>query len=74
MTDHLGERVASYGNLKDIPEAAISEIRNDMYLSTTTFKRLDKAEALPKMDDSQKKLVKDYRSSLIHSYNTFQTG
>ncbi|WP_396233701.1 inorganic phosphate transporter [Acinetobacter baumannii] len=64
MTDHLGERVSNYSNLKDIPEAAISEIRNDMYLSTTTFKRLDKADALPKMDDSQKKLVKDYRSSL----------
>ncbi|MBN6529121.1 inorganic phosphate transporter [Acinetobacter pittii] len=64
MTDHLGERVSSYSNLKDIPEAAISEIRNDMYLSTTTFKRLDKADALPKMDDSQKKLVKEYRGSL----------
>ncbi|EXE26694.1 MULTISPECIES: inorganic phosphate transporter [Acinetobacter calcoaceticus/baumannii complex] len=64
MTDHLGERVSSYNNLKDIPEAAISEIRNDMYLSTTTFKRLEKADALPKMDDSQKKLVKEYRSSL----------
>jgi len=64
MTDHLGARVSSYSDLKDIPEAAISEIRNDMYLSTTTFKRLDKADALPKMDDSQKKLVKDYRGSL----------
>jgi len=64
MTDHLGGRVSSYRDLKDIPEAAISEIRNDMYLSTTTFKRLDKADALPKMDDSQKKLVKDYRGSL----------
>ncbi|AQZ80962.1 anion permease [Acinetobacter calcoaceticus] len=64
MTDHLGERVSSYSNLKDIPEAAISEIRNDMYLSTTTFKRLDKADALPKMDQSQEKLVKEYRSSL----------
>ncbi|MGN2482710.1 inorganic phosphate transporter [Acinetobacter calcoaceticus] len=64
MTDHLGERVSSYSNLKDIPEASISEIRNDMYLSTTTFKRLDKADALPKMDQSQEKLVKEYRSSL----------
>lgn len=64
MTDHLGARVSSFSDLKDIPEAAISEIRNDMYLSTTTFKRLDKADALPKMDDSQKKLVKDYRGSL----------
>lgn len=64
MTDHLGERVSSYNSLKDIPEAAISEIRNDMYLSTTSFKRLDKANALPKMDQSQEKLVKAYRSSL----------
>ncbi|MFJ1520566.1 inorganic phosphate transporter [Acinetobacter sp. ABJ_C1_1] len=64
MTDHLGARVSSYRDLKDIPEAAISEIRNDMYLSTTTFKRLDKADALPKLDQTQQKLVKDYRSSL----------
>ncbi|MDR2249058.1 inorganic phosphate transporter [Acinetobacter sp.] len=64
MTDHLGTRVSSYSNLKDIPEVAISEIRNDMYLSTTTFKRLDKANALPKMDQTQQKLVKDYRGSL----------
>lgn len=56
MTDHLGERVSSYSNLKDIPEAAISEIRNDMYLSTTTFKRLDKADALPKWMTHRKSL------------------
>lgn len=53
MTSHLGDRVATYGNLKDIPEAAVSEIRNDMYLSTTTFKRLDKADALPEMNKDQ---------------------
>ena len=64
MTEHLGTRVASYGDLKDIPEAAIGEIRNDMYLSTTTFKRLDKADALPEMSKDQEKLVKEYRSSL----------
>ncbi|MCG2937543.1 inorganic phosphate transporter, partial [Escherichia coli] len=46
ITDHLGERVGQYGDLKDIPEQAVSEIRNDMYLSTTTVKRLEKAEAL----------------------------
>ncbi|MEK5777686.1 inorganic phosphate transporter, partial [Acinetobacter nosocomialis] len=54
----------TYGNLKDIPEAAVSEIRNDMYLSTTTFKRLDKADALPEMNKDQEKLVKEYRSNL----------
>ncbi|WP_120429455.1 inorganic phosphate transporter [Acinetobacter baylyi] len=64
ITDHLGQRVATYGDLKDIPEVAVSEIRNDMYLSTTTFKRLDKAEALPAMTPQQEGVVKEYRSNL----------
>lgn len=64
LTDHLGERVGHYGDLKDIPEAEVSSIRNDMYLSTTAFKRLDKADQLPAMSDAEKKTVKKYRSNL----------
>ncbi|WP_130803203.1 inorganic phosphate transporter [Acinetobacter ihumii] len=64
LTDHLGQRVGSYNSLKDIPEEAIGDIRNDMYLSTSSFKRLDKAEALPVMADDQKKVLKDYRDNL----------
>lgn len=64
LTDHLGERVGQYGNLKDVPEAEVAEMRNDMYLSTTSFKRLDKANALPEMSEEQKKVVKSYRSHL----------
>jgi PiT family inorganic phosphate transporter len=64
LTDHLGERVGQYGNLKDVPEAEVAEMRNDMYLSTTSFKRLDKANALPEMSEEQIKVVKSYRSHL----------
>ncbi|MFH4156857.1 inorganic phosphate transporter [Acinetobacter bereziniae] len=64
LTDHLGERVGQFGNLQDIPEAEVSSLRNDMYLSTTAFKRLDKADQLPKMDEAQAKVVKDYRKNL----------
>ncbi len=64
LTDHLGERVAQYGDLKDIPEQEVSSIRNDMYLSTTAFKRLDKAEQLPAMAEAEQKTVKEYRSHL----------
>ncbi len=64
LTDHLGERVGHYGDLKDIPEAEVSSIRNDMYLSTTAFKRLDKADQLPAMSYAEKKTVKEYRSNL----------
>ncbi|OTG73756.1 anion permease [Acinetobacter sp. ANC 4169] len=64
LTDHLGERVAKYGDIHNIPEAEVSAIRNDMYLSTTAFKRLDKAEQLPAMSKDQSKLVKEYRKNL----------
>ncbi|QPF38618.1 inorganic phosphate transporter [Acinetobacter sp. TTH0-4] len=64
LTDHLGDRVAQYGDLKAIPEAEVSIIRNDMYLSSTAFKRLDKAEQLPAMSQDQGKAIKEYRSKL----------
>ena len=64
LTDHLGDRVAQHGDLKSIPEAEVSQIRNDMYLSTTTFKRLEKAELLPAMSTTQVAAVKDYRKHL----------
>ncbi|WP_374663138.1 inorganic phosphate transporter [Acinetobacter sp.] len=64
LTDHLGERVAQYGDVHQIPEKEISVIRNDMYLSTTAFKRLDKADQLPALNAEQKKTVKEYRSNL----------
>lgn len=64
LTDHLGERVGEHGSLKDLPEAEVSALRNDMYLSMTAFKRLDKAKALPEFSDEQKADVKAYRSHL----------
>lgn len=64
LTDHLGDRVAKYRDLKDIPEADTSIIRNDMYLSSTAFKRLDKNKQLPAMSEAQSKVVKEYRSNL----------
>ena len=64
ITDHLGDRVGQYGSLKDVPETEVSALRNDMYLSATTFKRLDKAEALPVMNESQAKVVDQYRDNM----------
>lgn len=64
LSEHLGDRVAQYDNLKDIPETEVSIIRNDMYLSTTAFKRLDKAEQLPVMSADQTETVKAYRDNL----------
>ena len=64
LTDHLGERVSKFGSLNNLPEAEVSALRNDMYLSSTAFKRLEKAEQLPAMTETQTKAVKDYRKNL----------
>ncbi len=64
LTDHLGERVSKFGSLNNLPEAEVSALRNDMYLSSTAFKRLEKAEQLPAMTEMQTKAVKDYRKNL----------
>ncbi|ANF81315.1 nuclease PIN [Acinetobacter sp. NCu2D-2] len=64
LTDHLGEKVGTYSNIKEVPEDQVAEFRNDMYLSTTAFKRLDKADALPAMTPAQEETVKEYRSNL----------
>ena len=64
LTEHLGTRVAHYGDLKSIPEQEVSSIRNDMYLSSTTFKRLEKDKQLPEMTEAQAKSIKDYRKNL----------
>lgn len=64
LTDHLGDRVGHYNDLKDIPEQEVSSIRNDIYLSVTSFKRLEKAEQLPAMSAEQQQSVKAYRKHL----------
>ena len=64
LTDRLGERVSKFGSLNNLPEAEVSALRNDMYLSSTAFKRLEKAEQLPAMTETQTKAVKDYRKNL----------
>ena len=74
LTDHLGDKVGSYSNIKDVPETQVSEFRNDMYLSTTAFKRLDKAEALPAMSEAQEKPSTNTVTIWIHSCNTFRPG
>ena len=63
LSSTLGDRVAVYGSIEQIPENKIDDIRNDMYLSSTAFKILDKSEALV-LNEANQKLVKSYRKSL----------
>ncbi|WP_343597221.1 inorganic phosphate transporter [Acinetobacter sp.] len=64
LSDHLGQAVASYGSMAKVPEQATVNLRNDMYLSSTTLKHLDKDHQLDRLNDSQKATISDYRKNL----------
>jgi PiT family inorganic phosphate transporter len=64
LNEHLGSRLAVYTAIDDIPEAQINSIRNDMYLSSSAFKRLEKTDALQSLSAAEQKALKDYRKSL----------
>ncbi|ESK37799.1 hypothetical protein P256_02235 [Acinetobacter nectaris CIP 110549] len=64
ITYGLGQDLAPYNSLKNIPEQSVSDIRNEMYLSTATFKALGKQKALPEWNEAQQKTIKSYQKGL----------
>lgn len=64
MTAQLGQEIAPYKSLNDIPEKEVTDIRNEMYLSTATLKGLTKANALPNWTAQQKQTVEQYQKGL----------
>lgn len=64
LSNHLGQAVASYGNMSNVPEQATINLRNDMYLSSASLKSLDKSNELKNLSASQKATINDYRSNL----------
>lgn len=64
LTEHMGERITAQPNLNAMNEQEVGQMRNDMYLSTTAFKRLEKSDQLPEMTPQNKEVVSSYRKSL----------
>ncbi|GAB3045770.1 inorganic phosphate transporter [Acinetobacter apis] len=64
MTYYLGQELGPYASLKDVPEAVVSNLRNEMYLTVATFKGLNKQKALPTWNESEQKTIKSYQKSL----------
>ncbi|MEB3767326.1 inorganic phosphate transporter [Acinetobacter sp. MD2] len=64
LSNHIGEAVASYGSIAKVPEQASINLRNDMYLSSTSLKQLDKGHHLDQFNAAQKATISDYRGNL----------
>lgn len=64
LSSSVGNAVATYKNLNNVPADSVARLRNDMYLSSAALKRLDKDKAMPKLSDADSATVKDYRKGL----------
>jgi PiT family inorganic phosphate transporter len=52
----IGQQVKEHGSLSKVPAAAVSNVRNDMYLTSETIRFLDKSGKLPADADTKNNL------------------
>ena len=63
LVHDVDQQVTEYGSLAKVPAAAVSNMRNDMYLSSEAIKRLGSEEAAG-LSDPQQATLKTYKGSL----------
>ena len=66
VTDIRNEAV-SYGSLGNVPADMQANVRNQMYLTSETFRILGKAKGAPKMNDADTKTIAAYKGFLDKS-------
>jgi len=59
----IGEQIKSHGSLAKVPAAAVSNVRNDMYLTSEAIRFLDKAEGA-NLDTDTKKNLKAFKGQI----------
>jgi PiT family inorganic phosphate transporter len=50
VTGDIGKQVKDHGSLAQVPAAAVTNVRNDMYLTSETIRFLEKTTAVPEGD------------------------
>jgi PiT family inorganic phosphate transporter len=61
---NIRNEVSSYGSLKNVPTNMQSNVRNQMYLTSETFRLLGKAPGAPKMSGDDTKELATYKGML----------
>ncbi|MCF9034135.1 inorganic phosphate transporter [Acinetobacter nectaris] len=64
LSNHLGKLVADYKTMGDIPENTTINLRNDMYLSSTTLKAMQKNNQLTQLNAADTATITQYRKDL----------
>jgi PiT family inorganic phosphate transporter len=62
LVGDIGEQVKQYGTLAQVPAAAVKNVRNDMYLTSESFRALDKSTV--KLDGDAKRNVTAFKKQI----------
>jgi PiT family inorganic phosphate transporter len=63
VTGSIGDQVRTYGTLAKVPSAAVSNVRNDMYLASEAIRLVEKDKA-GGFDDDGKRNLKAFRQEI----------
>jgi PiT family inorganic phosphate transporter len=66
MVGNIGDQVKQYGSLAHVPMAAVSNVRNDMYLASETLRIFEKTQPI-KFDDDTKSNIKAFKKDIDDS-------
>jgi PiT family inorganic phosphate transporter len=64
---NVRNEVTLYGSLKGVPASQQANVRNQMYLTSETFRLLPKAKGSPKMNDTDSAVIKNYNGFLTNA-------
>jgi PiT family inorganic phosphate transporter len=62
LVGDIGEQVKQYGTLALVPAAAVNNVRNDMYLTSESFRALDKSSV--KFDGDTKRNITAFKKAI----------
>ena len=66
VTGNIGEQIKQYGSLSQVPIVAVSNVRNDMYLTSEAIKFIEKNETV-KFDADTKANLKAFKKDIDDS-------
>ena len=72
MITDIRNEATSYGSLGNVPPDMQANVRNQMYLTSESFRIL--AKSGPKMSDADKKIIANYKGFLDKSTDSFLPG
>ncbi|PXW16402.1 inorganic phosphate transporter [Paraburkholderia caballeronis] len=66
LTTQVGNAVAGYGSIADVPQASVDNVRNDMYVTSEAIRLMQKSNQ-PAFSPDAEKAISNFRTQIDHA-------